>query len=253
MEKWVGCCLNDYVYRLTRFGPKDWGWRQCTLIWKQVSHKNKRLPVKEPFLIKIFLSTNPFLIGLGTRPSTQNSFGARPIQMSIYLLYSLWSLTKDQHVPSKLFFCSRFPAEHFYISLLSHTFYMPCPSHSPWSDFHSFINGCTTLYWGPVLFQFRNVFYTDGKTPWTGDQPVARPLPTQNNTKHRINVYTDIHTSNGIRTHDPSVRATAQPLSWSDYSTHVWRGVQSMRVISLGKFLRAFSTSSLLGLRNHSM
>jgi hypothetical protein len=31
------------------------------------------------------------------------------------------------------------------------------------------------------LFQFRNL-YTVGRTPWTGDQPVARPLP-----KHRIN------------------------------------------------------------------
>jgi hypothetical protein len=31
------------------------------------------------------------------------------------------------------------------------------------------------------LFQFRNIFYTDGRAPWTNDQPVARPLP-----KHRI-------------------------------------------------------------------
>jgi hypothetical protein len=28
------------------------------------------------------------------------------------------------------------------------------------------------------LFQFHNL-YTVGRTPWTGDQPVARPLPTQ--------------------------------------------------------------------------
>jgi hypothetical protein len=28
------------------------------------------------------------------------------------------------------------------------------------------------------LIQFRNHFYTDGRTPWTGDQPVARPLHT---------------------------------------------------------------------------
>jgi hypothetical protein len=27
------------------------------------------------------------------------------------------------------------------------------------------------------LFQFLNL-YTVGRTPWTGDQPVARPLPT---------------------------------------------------------------------------
>jgi hypothetical protein len=33
-------------------------------------------------------------------------------------------------------------------------------------------------------FQFHNHF-TDGRTPWTSDQLVAKPLP-----KHRINVYT---------------------------------------------------------------
>jgi hypothetical protein len=26
-------------------------------------------------------------------------------------------------------------------------------------------------------------FYTDDKTPWAGDQPVARPLPTQRTTQ----------------------------------------------------------------------
>jgi hypothetical protein len=35
------------------------------------------------------------------------------------------------------------------------------------------------------LLQFRNLFYTVGRTPWTEDQPVARPLPT-----HRINAHT---------------------------------------------------------------
>jgi hypothetical protein len=27
------------------------------------------------------------------------------------------------------------------------------------------------------LFQFLHIFYTVGKTSWTGDQPVARPFP----------------------------------------------------------------------------
>jgi hypothetical protein len=37
---------------------------------------------------------------------------------------------------------------------------------------------------GPwLLFQFLNL-YTVGRTPWTGDQPVARPLPTQNKRTH---------------------------------------------------------------------
>jgi hypothetical protein len=33
------------------------------------------------------------------------------------------------------------------------------------------------------LLQFRKLFYTDGRTPWTGDQPVARPLPTHRTTQ----------------------------------------------------------------------
>jgi hypothetical protein len=33
------------------------------------------------------------------------------------------------------------------------------------------------------LLQFRNLFYTDGRTPWRGDQPVARPLPTHRTTQ----------------------------------------------------------------------
>jgi hypothetical protein len=40
-------------------------------------------------------------------------------------------------------------------------------------------------------------------TPWTGDQPVARPLP---NTKTE-QLQTDIHALIGIRTHHPSMRA----------------------------------------------
>jgi hypothetical protein len=47
------------------------------------------------------------------------------------------------------------------------------------------------------------ILYTVGSTPWTGDQPDARPLPT-----HRINAHnTDIHTLSGIQTHDANVRA----------------------------------------------
>jgi hypothetical protein len=56
------------------------------------------------------------------------------------------------------------------------------------------------------LFQFCNLFDTDGTTPLTSDQPVERPLPTHTEQhKHRINPQIDIH---GIRTHDPSVRAS---------------------------------------------
>jgi hypothetical protein len=65
--------------------------------------------------------------------------------------------------------------------------------------------------YGPLLglvrfFSFL-ILYTVGRTPWTGDQPVAGLLPAHTGQqKHRIN-HTDIHASSEIRTHDPSVRA----------------------------------------------
>jgi hypothetical protein len=33
------------------------------------------------------------------------------------------------------------------------------------------------------LLQFRNIFYTDGRTPRTSDQPVVGPLPTHRTTE----------------------------------------------------------------------
>jgi hypothetical protein len=58
-------------------------------------------------------------------------------------------------------------------------------------------------------FQFHDHF-TDGRTPWTSDQLVARPLPkhstTQTQNKH---IHTPhIHALCEIRTHDPSFRAS---------------------------------------------
>jgi hypothetical protein len=60
---------------------------------------------------------------------------------------------------------------------------------------------------------FRNYFsetyesiWTVGRTPWTGDRPDAKPLPTHRAAQHR-KTRTHIHASSGVRTHDPSVRA----------------------------------------------
>jgi hypothetical protein len=58
---------------------------------------------------------------------------------------------------------------------------------------------------GPwLLFQFLDSVYTVGRTSWTRDRPVARPLPNHRTTQ----THTDIHTSSGIQNHDPSVRAS---------------------------------------------
>jgi hypothetical protein len=43
---------------------------------------------------------------------------------------------------------------------------------------------------------------------WTSDQPVAKPLPTQDNTTYKQKE-TNIHVPSGIRTRDPSNQAAA--------------------------------------------
>jgi hypothetical protein len=63
----------------------------------------------------------------------------------------------------------------------------------------------------PLIFQFHDHF-TDGRTPWTSDQLVARPLPkhktTQTQIKH-IHI-PNIHDLCGIRTQDPDFRASEE-------------------------------------------
>jgi hypothetical protein len=56
------------------------------------------------------------------------------------------------------------------------------------------------------LFQFLNL-YTVGRTPWTEDQPVARPLPIQGTTQTQNKRTQYNHAWSGIRTHYPRVRA----------------------------------------------
>jgi hypothetical protein len=72
------------------------------------------------------------------------------------------------------------------------------------------------------LFQFRNIFYTDGRTPWTSDQPVTRPLPTHRTTQTQ-NKHTHRHAcldwgsnpwSHGSTELRQSMPQTARPL-WS--------------------------------------
>jgi hypothetical protein len=84
------------------------------------------------------------------------------------------------------------------------------------ADFHSFIHSSLALQ--PFVrswrhLQFRNLFYIDGGTPWTSDQPVAGSYLHTGQHKHRINAHTDIHASSGIRSHDPSIR-TSEDGSW---------------------------------------
>jgi hypothetical protein len=64
--------------------------------------------------------------------------------------------------------------------------------------------------------------FTDCRTPWTGDQLVARPLPKHRATQTQKNAHTPkIHALNGIRIHDPGLQASEdssclRPLGYSD-------------------------------------
>jgi len=55
-------------------------------------------------------------------------------------------------------------------------------------------------------YETMNNFRHFGRNPWTGDQPISRPLPTQESTTQK-NTWTFIHDPNVIRTHDRGVRA----------------------------------------------
>jgi hypothetical protein len=73
-----------------------------------------------------------------------------------------------------------------------------------------FFNGSSSPFRAQTSYSVPQSSFTDSRTPWASDQPVARPLPThrtirrQNKRIHTPN----IHASSGIRTHDPRVRAS---------------------------------------------
>jgi hypothetical protein len=84
---------------------------------------------------------------------------------------------------------------------------------------------------GPcLLLQFLNL-HTVGKTPWTGDQPIAKPLPAHTGQhKHRINAHRH-YASSGTRTYDASVRAS-EDCSCLRRRGHCCRPVVWQRAVS---------------------
>jgi hypothetical protein len=83
---------------------------------------------------------------------------------------------------------------------------------------HSFIHSSMALqpFVGPwPLLQFLNLFYTGGRTPWTSDQTVARPLPTH---KHkRIHIHPCLEWDSNLR----SQRSSEQIVHALDRSATV--------------------------------
>jgi hypothetical protein len=73
------------------------------------------------------------------------------------------------------------PARNWSSGSQSHYRLSCCSSLQKLSFIHSFIHSSMALQpfvepW--PLLRFRNLFYTDGTTPWTSDLPIARPIPT---------------------------------------------------------------------------
>jgi hypothetical protein len=75
--------------------------------------------------------------------------------------------------------------------------------------------------------------FIDGRTPWTGDQFVARPLPkhrtTQTQKEHTL--IQNIHVLSGIQTHDTGFRASEnssclRPLDYTDRRIKLAQGCQ---------------------------
>jgi hypothetical protein len=76
---------------------------------------------------------------------------------------------------------------------------------------HSLLISIYIRVYGPLsdlgrFFGFL-ILYIVGRTPWTGDQSVTRPLPIHRTTQTH-NKCIVIHASSGIRIHDSRVRAS---------------------------------------------
>jgi hypothetical protein len=58
------------------------------------------------------------------------------------------------------------------------------------------------------------IIFTDGRTPWTGDQLVSRPLPKHRTTQtqNKRMYIPNIHALCGIRTHDPGFRESEDSI-----------------------------------------
>jgi hypothetical protein len=90
---------------------------------------------------------------------------------------------------------------------------------------------------GPWPLQFRNLVYADGRTPWTSDQPVARPIPAHRTTQTQNKCTQTFIPLSGIRTQDPSVWADKDCSCFRPRGHRDWGGkyyFSKLRSSSLG-------------------
>jgi hypothetical protein len=78
------------------------------------------------------------------------------------------------------------------------------------------------------LLQFRNIFYTDSRTPWTSDQAFARSLPTHKTTQtQKKHTHTDIHALSGIR--NPRSQISSERRQFIPYCAATAQRASSIR------------------------
>jgi hypothetical protein len=116
--------------------------------------------------------------------------------------------------------CHRLIAIRFHYRHICPPLPLFCTIHSPWQrqnlellllasgllslyvnkhELNYYYYASTALFLGISLFLSILILHTVDTTPWTGDQPVVRPLSTQRSAQTQ-NKQIDIHASNGIRT-----------------------------------------------------
>jgi hypothetical protein len=94
-------------------------------------------------------------------------------------------------------------------------------------DYSTIITFTDSFHWlhsllgsWPQIFSFI-ISFTDGRTPWTSDQLVARSLLKHRTIQTQNKYIPNIHALCGIRTHDPGFRASEnsscfRPLGYRD-------------------------------------
>jgi hypothetical protein len=111
------------------------------------------------------------------------------------------------------------------------------------SDRPRSIYGSTVLRWALAASSFSWSFHTDGRIPWTRDQPIARPLPTYR-TAQTQNKRTE--TSIPWVGSEPTIpvfeRAkTARPLWSAPRSKHLYN-LQAEVPVRLPEYVASFAT-----------
>jgi hypothetical protein len=84
------------------------------------------------------------------------------------------------------------PSQKDYFSVLPYIFFFSSGSSSPFR--------------AQASYSFPQSFFTDGRTPWTSDQPVVRPLPKHRTTQRQNRrIHTpNIHALNGLESTIPA-------------------------------------------------